>query len=317
MKDLKLPNYKNIAVIGAGAVGGFYGAKLQNFGYKTTFQSGLMKSKKVQTLKIMSIWGDFTIPSTVVSEWDGKEKFDFIILSSKIISYDRDIRSFCDALDKIIHKTSVILVLQNGINIEEAMGKKYPTNPILGGLAFTCINRLRADTISHIDFGLIRMGALRKEDRKICQSTVRLFNEAGIQTEYLPNLRKGRYEKLLWNIPFNSLSVLFQSTTEKLVLHETTEVIARKLMKETLSIARSEKAGLPGHFIEVMIERTKKMKPYKTSMLLDFESGKEMEIEAILGEPLRIAQKNKVSSPYLEMMYYQLKHLQNNHPTLT
>jgi 2-dehydropantoate 2-reductase len=306
-----MDSIRSIAIIGAGAVGGFYGAKLQKSGYDVQYYSQYLKSGN---LNIKSIWGDFQIPIIVHNNTKEMKKSDLIIISTKLLPEI----PIPNLIHPLMKSGSIILFLQNGINQEEKfykyMEKKQELkkfNPIiLGGLAFTCINRISPTEIHHIDYGKIKIGSLLKEHRKKCKEIVQIFKNAGIETEFCSNLRKARWEKLLWNIAFNTLSVIGnKATTEELIRSFYTEELAKLLMEEIIKIAQYEKNSPGKKKIEEMIQRTRKMKPYKTSMLIDFENKKPMEIDAIVGEPLNLAKKYKINTPYLKFCYNILKFL--------
>lgn len=300
---------QSIAVIGAGAVGGFYGAKLQQAGLQVQYYSNFLKSS---SLKIKSIWGDFEIPIEVFNNTVQMQSADLIIISTKLIP---DI-PILDLVKPILKQHSILLFLQNGINQEEYFYKSIKKNKdlkklkliILGGLAFTCINRISNDEIHHIDYGNIKIGSLLKKHRPIAKEVVELFLKANIKTEIVKNLRKARWEKLLWNIAFNTLSVLGNKANTSAIVNSPSALkLAKSLMSEIISIAKYENNSPGKKMITEMIERTKKMNPYKTSMLIDFENHKPMEIEAIVGEPLRLAETYKISTPYLKFCYELLK----------
>jgi 2-dehydropantoate 2-reductase len=227
---------------------------------------------------------------------------DFIIIATKVTNPEKDAPQLLGLMKPILGPSTVVLFLQNGINMEERISK-HISNPILGGLAFTCINRLKPNLIHHIDYGLIKIGALRKKENSIAKEIVEVFLQSGIETIHAPDLRQARYEKLLWNVPFNSLSVLCATDTEQLIANPETKELARKLMEETRSIAKKEGKKITGKMIDEMIKKTESMKPYKTSMLIDFESKKKMEVESILGELIRLAKEYKIPVPYLETIY--------------
>ncbi len=300
---------QSLCVLGAGAVGCFYGLKLQKFGVYTEFQSRNMFRSSIKRIKVKSIWGDFESTSKVHETPLTMKKSDLVIVSTKITNFDIDLQTIKEYLKIVSHEKTIVLFLQNGINFEENIQIFFPSNPILGGLAFTCINRVYLDEIHHIDYGKVKIGSNLKDFDHVARDVVELFLKSGIDAEYLPNLRFGRYEKLLWNIPFNSLSVLFKSKTDLLVNEGTTLELAKNLMNDVYKIAKKDKILITKKMINDMLIRTIKMKPYKTSMLLDYEAGRELEIESILGEPLRIAKKLKVKVPNIENMYYILKHI--------
>jgi len=302
---------RSIAIIGAGAVGGFYGAKLQNAGYQVEYLSKFLNSGR---LKIKSIWGDFEVSIKVFDDTKKMQIPDLIIVSTKLLP---DI-PMIEIIQPLLKENSLILFLQNGINQEEKFYSFINKNKlykkmnlvILGGLAFTCINRISPKEIHHIDYGKIKIGALLKEHQREAKKIVEIFQSAGIESEYTENLRKARWEKLFWNIAFNTLSVLGnQATTDELIQSPYTEELAKLLMLDIYKIAQHEKNAPNKKIVQDMIERTRKMKPYKTSMLIDFENKKPMEIDAIVGEPLNLAKKYKIDTPYLKFCYNLLKFL--------
>jgi 2-dehydropantoate 2-reductase len=301
---------EKIAIIGAGAVGAFYGSKLAQAGKTIFFQSRTLAQEKVRQLKIFSVWGDFTIKPNIFPDTNDMNPVDLIIISNKIIAPLKDVENYKKSLQKISHKKTVFLVLQNGINIEEYLSEYFPDNPILGGLAFTCINREKKGVIRHLDYGLVKIGSLRSKHNSIAKDVVNLMLSAGIQSEYSPNLRKARYEKLLWNVPFNSLSVVLSLLTDKLVGFTESRKLAYDLMKEVQKLAKKEKISIKESDIQSMLDKTEKMKPYHTSMYLDFLQKKNMESDAILGELLKIARKYKTEIPKIETMYLLLKSLE-------
>ncbi len=300
-----------IAIFGAGAVGAFYGSKLAQSGKTVFFQSKTLAQEKVRQLKILSVWGDFTIKANVYPDTTQMDPVDLIIISNKIISPLEDVQNYKTSLQKISHKKTIFLVLQNGINIEEYLSQYFPDNPILGGLAFTCINREKKGVIRHLDYGLVKIGALHSKHNSVAKEIVNLMLSAGIQSEFAPKLRKARYEKLLWNVPFNSLSVVLSLLTDKLVGFSESRKLAYELMKEVQLLAKKEKISIQEADIQSMLDKTEKMKPYHTSMYLDFLHKKPMESDAILGELLKIGKKHKTELPKIETMYLLLKSLEH------
>ncbi len=304
-------NIKTISVIGAGSVGGFYGAMLQKAGYNVQFFSNYLKSG---LLTIKSVWGDFQINISVYNDTKQMELSDLIIITTKVYA---DI-PYLSLLEPILKPNSIVLFLQNGINQEENFKAQLSKNQklkkydlmILGGLAFTCINRISSREIHHLDYGAIKIGSLDKKNHNYAKEVSKLFTNAGIQSESVLNLRKARWEKLLWNIAFNTLSVIGHNvTTDVIVNSKNSLFLAENLMKEILFIAEKEKNSPGRKKIQEMIDKTIKMKPYKTSMLIDYENHKPLEIEAIIGEPLKLAKKYKLDTPYLKFCYHLLKFL--------
>lgn len=296
-----LPEAPSVAVIGAGAVGAFYGSMLQRFGLSVEYMSATMA--KTRYLSVRSPWTNYTLPVRCFARSENMQPADLVIVSLKTLP---DLDPF-PLVTPVLKENSVILLLQNGINQEERYEDHYRRSSlqpvILGGLAFTCINRINAKRIDHIDYGMVKIGALNRKQNATARKLTALFQEAGIESDYVPNLRKARYEKLLWNAAYNTLSVLLQADTDPIVKNPGTADLSLRIMREIKAIAATEGIRLSEKTIRDMLERTKRMRPYKTSMLLDYEAGRPMEVDTILGEPLRMARKGKVNVPHLQMAY--------------
>ncbi|MCE9501149.1 MAG: 2-dehydropantoate 2-reductase [Leptospira sp.] len=301
---------KNISVVGAGAVGIFYGAKLEKAGFKTEMQTRSARRKsEILQMQIRSLWGNFKSKVKLFRSTTDMTPADLVIVSVKSLP----IIGYKELLAPLLRKNSSILLLQNGINEEEKLHKIFPDNPVFGGLAFTCINKVSYTKIEHLDYGFIKIGPLKRKDFKLAKTIAEIFSKAEIPVETSADLRYLRWLKLLWNIPFNSLSVICnRATTDKIIRNKNTYELAEELMNEVLLIAKKEGSRIPASEIKAMLERTKKMKPYKTSMLLDFEKGNRMEVDAIFGEPLRIAKKLKVKTPVLETVTGILRFMDEN-----
>ncbi len=289
----------NVAIMGAGSVGAFYGAKIQASGIPVQYFSPSAKTK-VKNLKIKSIWGDFSIHAPFFNDPSQMSPADLAVVSVKALEGI----DYKNMLSPVLRKNSIILLLQNGINGEEIIRKIFRNNPVIGGLAFTCINRLPGDVIFHQDYGAIKMGALESRHNILAQSLVDLFNRAGIKTFYGESLRKLRWQKLLWNIPYNSLSVAAGMVTTDVILgNPKLHGLSVAMMEETARIAASEGITISAKDIKQNVENTRKMEPYKTSMMIDYQNKRPMEVEAILGEPLKIARKNRVETPHISTVY--------------
>jgi 2-dehydropantoate 2-reductase len=308
-----LPDSPSVAVIGAGAVGAFYGSMLQRYGLPVEYLSATMA--KTKFLEVHSPWAHYTLPVKCFASPHEMKPADLVVVSLKALP---DLDPF-PLVTPVLKKTGVILLLQNGINQEEryaAYFSKTALRPvILGGLAFTCINRIDAAHIEHIDYGMVKIGALKKEENRTAKQAAILFQNAGIQCEYVPDLRRARYEKLLWNAAYNTLSVLLQASTDLIVSNHSTASLSLRIMREIRAIAAAENIRLSEATLRDMLDRTRRMRPYKTSMLLDFEAGRPMEIDVILGEPIRMACRRKIEVPHLQMAFDILQFYNHRNPS--
>jgi len=161
--------------------------------------------------------------------------------------------------------------------------------------------------VHHIAEGMITLGEFKAAAGQRAQDIAGMFQHCKIRCRILDDLRHGRWEKLVWNIPFNGLSAVLNQTTDLLLGSPEGEVLVRSLMEEVIAGARAVGADLPGSLIDAKVQQTKAMGAYKTSMHLDMLSGRAMEVEAIFGYPVRAAQQAGAAVPRLEMLYRMLR----------
>jgi len=297
-----------ILIVGTGALGSFYGALLSKAGadvsvvcrsdYPTVKQNGFqIKSDEL---------GNWTFkPSQVLkSTAEYKDQADYIILCTKVIPEIDCVELIKPAVDS---ETRITLI-QNGVEIEQPLVKAFPDNEIISGLAFVCCNRIAPGLTHHIAYGKLTLGQVNQAGQASISSQhlADLINKAGIESKVSEQILTDRWLKCLWNAPFNPLSVLSGGLSTADIL-STQEVLIRKIMQEVMHIAHACGHPLAADSIETNIRNTYAMPPYKTSMLLDYERYQTMEIEAILGNTLSAAKREKISCPTLETLYSLMK----------
>lgn len=304
-------NQPNIVLIGTGAVGSLYAGKLAQAGacVSTVCRSDYQIVKN-QGLVIKSIWGDFRfMPSEVMKDISECSSIpDYIIIATKVlpqINVAQLIRS------KVFPQTSIVL-LQNGIDIEEPIAQAFPENEIISALAFVCVSRIELGIIDHLDYGRLIVGRYPSGKSEKVERLSRLFNNSGVDCSIAGNIVTARWIKLVWNAPFNPMSVLGGGVdTKAMTSTEPSLVLARKVMEEVRLLAEATGHTFPTEIIDKNISDTIVMKPYKTSMLLDYENGREMEVEAILGNAVSLAKKLSLNVPHIESLYGLLTLLNN------
>ena len=305
-----------IAVVGAGAVGGYYGGRLAQHGHDVHFLlRGDYRAVAERGLEIRSCLGDFSLSPSQIQVYDSAgrmPKADLVIITLKATSN----ADFPQLITPLVGPNTIILTLQNGLGNEEQLAGLFGADRILGGLCFVCINRIGPGIIHHIDYGLIRIGAHVLALRPVAKRAVDLFAASGIQCELLDDLAYGRWEKLVWNMPFNGLGAVLGMATDVLVNTESGLELVRGIMEEVLAAARAAGVELPANMPDLKIEQTQRMGAYKSSMQIDRELARPMEVEAILGEPVRAAGRAGVAVPKLRMLYRlaQLVNLENPRP---
>lgn len=303
---------RTYAILGTGALGGFYGAKLQKAGLNVHF---LLRSDYEHVSKhglvVESVDGDFTLGQ--VNAYCDVEKMprcDVVIVALKTTQN----YVLPKLLPHIVKDDGVVLVLQNGLGVEAEVAQIVGSDKVIGGLCFLCSNKVGPGHIRHLDYGQITLGeyaadyyaaGITERMRQIGED----FESAGILIELTEDLLLGRWKKLVWNIPYNGLSVILNATTAELMAMVHTHKLVEQLMYEVLTGAKNSGRIIPDSFIQTMLDYTVKMKPYRTSMKIDYDEHRPLEVEAIFGNPLRMAQAAGVNLPQISCLYRQLKFL--------
>ncbi|MBD3883516.1 putative 2-dehydropantoate 2-reductase [Phormidium tenue FACHB-886] len=311
---------RRYAVLGTGALGGFYGARLQQAGAEVHY---LVRSDYEQVkqhgLVVESPDGNFTLPKVYAYQQAiDLPPCDVVLVALKTTQN----HLLPKLLPPVIKDEGVVLVLQNGLGIEAEVAEIVGSDRVMGGLCFLCSNKGAPGHIRHLDYKQITLGDFAAGYQP-CGITERMqqiaadFEQAGVPIELSEDLLIARWKKLVWNIPFNGLSVVLNAMTDQMMANEWTRSLAENLMREVLLGAAASvqltqpgsDRSIPPQFIQTMLDYTTQMKPYRTSMKIDYDERRPLEVEAIFGKPLRMAKQAGVALPRIEMLYQQLKFL--------
>jgi 2-dehydropantoate 2-reductase len=299
------------AVVGTGALGGFYGGMLAHAGEDVHF---LLHSDYdfvcKNGLRIDSVSGNFVVRNINSYESTGQmPECDVVLVCLKTTNN----RILKELLPPILHSGTCIIMIQNGLQIEEYVAGLFPDQPIAGGTAFICSYKTGPGHITHLDYGKLTIASFQNENREILEHVCSDFNASGVQSEFSENLKELRWKKLVWNIPYNGLCVTLNTTTEKLMNHPVTYQLVKDLMSEVVHAANACGISAGDDFVGEMLDLTLKMKPYTPSMMLDFQFKRPLEIEAIYSAPLAEAGRNGFNMPKVAMLASQLRFIQDNY----
>lgn len=299
---------RSYAIIGTGALGGFYGARLQHAGcdvhfllhshYEYVRRHGLICESKD---------GDFTLPKVnAYRDTRDMPKCDVVCVCLKTTQN----HLLPQLLPPVVKDGGVVLVMQNGLGIEDQIAQIVGPQPVMGALCFLCSNKIGPGHIRHLDYGHVGLGEFATRgisDRM--RDIAADFQRAGIRINLNEDLQVVRWQKLVWNVPYNGLSVVLNATTDELMKNPQTRHLVEQLMWEVVANAKACGASLPSDIVPTLLSYTDKMIPYRTSMKIDYDEHHLIEVEAIFGNPLRAAEKAGAKSPLLDQLYCQLKFL--------
>ena len=213
-------------------------------------------------------------------------------------------------LPPLLHERTMLLTLQNGLGNEEFLAAHFGAERVLGGLCFICLNRIAPGLVENYDYGRVVIGEFDRYPQPRTHEISWEFKRCGVVSSVVENLVLERWRKLVWNIPFNGLSVAAGGVdTAAILTNDHLRLTTLALMDEV--IAAANKCGIPLRTAEALeqMKRTETLGAYKTSTLIDFENGKPLELEAIWGEPLRRAVAAGARMPRLEALFASLQAL--------
>lgn len=297
------------AIIGTGALGGFYGARLQRAGADVYF---LLHSDydhvRQHGLVVDSKEGDFVLPKVnAYREPRDLPPCDFVLVCLKATQNH--------LLPALLPLRGTVVLMQNGLGAEEELARHIHRDRLMAGLAFLCSNKVGPGHIRHLDYGYVRFAELTGGITERMTQIAADFERAGIPVTLADDLASARWHKLVWNIPYNGLSVVLNANTSEMMADPATRALIEALMREVVAGAAACGRHIAEAFVQKMLADTAQMKPYRTSMKIDFDAGRPMEVEAIYGNPLRAAQAAGASVPQLETLYRQLKVLDGRRGT--
>lgn len=297
-----------VAVLGTGAVGGYYGALLARAGVPVVFLArGNREALAEQGLTVHSPRGDFRLPS--VELWrPGTARADWAVVAWKTTAND----ALPGTLREVLKPGGTVIVLQNGLHPEAAAFPAVAPEQIVSGLCFLCSQLDSPAVIRHLDYGRIHLAAYQPPVRaevgrgstpagsgERSRAVAQAFRAAGVEIALEESGGAARWKKLVWNVPFNGLCALEGCDTPGVLERRALREQALGLMREVCAGAAACGYPLPSTFPEKMLAATESMTPYRPSMALDALAGRPLEWRAIHEAPLKAMERAGVDAPLL------------------
>ena len=296
-------------IIGTGAIGGYYGAKLAHVGQEVHF---LLRSDyeyvKQHGLQVDSCDGSFHLADVnAYQHTEDMPPCDVVLVCLKSVNNGK----LQSLLPPLLHDHTLVVLIQNGIGVEEDVQKMFPDVQLAAGLAFICSAKTEPGLVNHQCYGSINLANYSCRDEAQMQAVVDEFRQAGIETG-LVEYHEARWKKAVWNMPFNGMTVALHTQTDLLLKNKSTRQLIREQMMEVVGAAQHLGVkNLDVSFVDKMIEMTDAMTPYSPSMRLDYDFHRRMEIYYLYTRPLEIARKAGFLMPKLEMLEAELRFLES------
>lgn len=297
-----------IGIVGAGAVGCYYGARLARVGENVHF---LMR-RDLETVRRRGLHvrlpdDDFVLPQVQTAATPEElGPCDLVIVALKSTANHELAR----LIPPLLHEQSAILTLQNGLGSDELLASEFGAQRVLGGLCFICVNRLAPGEIDCTQPGTLSLAEFGRPASERVRTLAAMFSRAGVRTTVGDDLAELRWRKLVWNVPFNGLAIAAGGiTTDRILADPGLAAEARALMQEVVGAAAKLGYVISPKFIEAQIEHTRPMGSYRPSSLIDYQEGRAVEVESIWGEAVRRAQQAGAAVPRMQGLYETLLRL--------
>lgn len=300
-----------VLVVGAGAIGSFYGAILHRAGAEVSvvcrsdYEVVRDRGFRIESRPL----GDLSFRPAAVHERvaDVADPPDYLLLCVKVLDgVDR-----AALIAPAVGPDTAIVLIQNGIGIEAEIANAFPGKTLISGLGMVGVSRTGPGESLHNHYGRLVLGDYPAGAGERARRLGALLDEGGVTGDVTEDIVTARWAKCLWNTAFNPLSVLGGGAdTGTMTGSESTETLLRALMAEICAAAEADGHPLEPELIDQYLERTRTFPGYRNSMALDYLNGRPLELDAILGNVLRIAKEKGVDVPRLDTVYRSIRLLQ-------
>lgn len=296
------------AVIGTGAIGGFYGGRLMRAGNEVNFLLHTdYEYVRENGLQIDSCDGSFHLDHVKAFRKTADMPDVDVILVCLKSTREHLLK---EMLPPIIKNNPLVVLIQNGIGLEDDLHAIFPELQIAAGLAFICSGKVGPGHIDHQCYGSINIGNYSCYDDALMNQFISDLKAAEIEVNTVEYL-EARWKKAVWNMPFNGMTVALDTMTNKLLENPSTRQLIRDQMMEVVGAAKALGVnGVDEAFVEKMIQMTDAMTPYKPSMKLDFDNHRPMEIDYLYSKGIQQAANAGYRMHKLEMLEQELRFLE-------
>jgi 2-dehydropantoate 2-reductase len=304
-----------IGIIGTGAIGGFYGVMLARAGFDVHF---LLRSEFAAVAEHgltlnSAVHGTLSVqPVQAYQDAADMPRCDWLLVGAKTTSNS----ALAPLIIQAAAEGAKVVLLQNGLAVEEHLRPLLPASlHLLGGLCFICVHRAAPGVIEHQALGAVNLAyhsgpaADPAAQQAVLDAGVAMFKAAGLASTAMASIEQARWQKLVWNVPFNGLAVLLNADTTALMGNTDSRALVEAIMQEVLQGAAACGHALPEGFAGKMLAATQHMPDYSPSMLHDYRQQRPLELQAIYAEPLAAAARAGCAMPRVQALHQALAFL--------
>jgi len=296
---------QQILVVGAGSVGGFFGAHLaQHHQGRVAF---LLRKRTLEAVRrhgliIRSANGTLTVHPQAAYNVLELPKPDLIVLAMKAY----DLEAVLEQIAPIVTRETIFLTLQNGVDIEERIAARYDRRNIIGGVAYIYSKIVEPGVIDHYKRGAVAIGELSgAASGRASERIVRiadLFKQAGIPCQVSDNIHRTKWEKMCWNCVFNPLTVVIDDRVSAALDHPEMLYTIHQIVKEVAAVSEGLQVPLPPDMADRVLKWTQEIRDIHTSMYDDWKAGRPTEIDALNGYIVQRGRELGIATPVNEAL---------------
>jgi 2-dehydropantoate 2-reductase len=296
---------KQILLVGAGSVGGFFGARLAKHHPDVSFllRPNTLAAVKQNGLTIRSTDGTFTVKPQAASDVRDLPRPDLIVLGVK--AYDLD--EVLNQIEAVLTEKTVILTLQNGTDTEDRILARLQRDCVVGGVAYIYSRIAEPGVIEHYKKGTVAIGELMGYESERLLAIRDLFTSAGIPCHLSKDIRRAKWEKMCWNCVFNPITVLIDDHVAKALDHPEMTGVIRQIVGEVAAVSAAMKVPLPLDMPERVVKATQEIRDIHTSMYDDWKTGRQTEIDYLNGFIVRKGRELGIPTPVNEALTAMIK----------
>ena len=306
-------SFKQVLMVGAGSVGGFFGAHLAKNNPNVSFllRPRTLTAVKSRGLIVRSAAGDLIVHPPAASDPRELPAPDLIILSVKAY----DLHEALDQLQPVMTDRTVLLTLQNGVDVEDRILAGLQRDCVIGGVAYIYSKIVEPGLIDHYKKGTVAIGELMGHESERLLKIRDLFAAAGIPCQLSKDIRRTKWEKMCWNCVFNPITVLINDRVAKAVDHPEMLNVVRQLVGEVMAVSAGLKVPLPADMPEKVVKWTQEIRDIHTSMYDDWKAGRPTEIDSLNGYIVARARELGIPTPVNEALTAMIKTITERDPS--
>lgn len=296
---------QQIMIVGAGSVGGFFGAHLVAHHPHVSFllRPRTLEAVQQRGLTIRSAGGTFTVHPPAAADPRELTRPDLIILGVKAYDLDEALAQ----LEPVLTDRTVILTLQNGVDTEDRILARLNRDCVVGGVAFIYSKIVEPGVIDHYKKGAVAVGELLGHKSERVLQIADLFKQAGIGCQIAEDIRRSKWEKMCWNCVFNPITVLINDRVAKAIEHPEMLGVIRQIVGEVAAVSAAVKVPLAPDMADKVVRWTQEIRDIHTSMYDDWKAGRPTEIDALNGSIVRLGREHGIPTPVNEALTAMIK----------